>query len=476
MRALHIKLRRDLWRMRGQVITITLILASGIAAYVTLAGTHRALATSRDAYYARHGFPDVFVHLERAPDAVAARLREIGGVADVETRLVEPVSIRIPGEVRPPAGRAISLRPASRAAAALVLRQGRPLEVGRDDEALVLETFARANNLAPGDALTLVIGGHELELRIAGLVLSPEWIFPAESGGTGLGDFGVVWMTADGPAPGAGQPGAFGRAPLPPGPVPDRRTVIEAIDRVLARWGGGGAFGRDRQASNKAVAGELDQLEVMATQVPAVFLLVAVFLLNVVLSRIVHLQREQLAVLRALGYTRGALARHVLALAAVITIAGVAVGLALGRWFAGVVTALYGTFFHFPLLEVSLDARLIAVSVIAAVVAAGGGATTAAYRVVRMAPAEAMRPPSPARYRRGPSMRGGPPVAPSLTGRCSTSDRPASRPSSRSGLVPPEANRATCTRGCRRREKSRRSASESTTKDICWGSVCLVSW
>ena len=97
MRALDKKLLRDLWRMRGQVITITLILASGVASYVCLSGAHRALATSRDAYYAQHAMPDVFVHLERAPDGVAEQLRELPGVAAVQARLVEPVSFRFPG-------------------------------------------------------------------------------------------------------------------------------------------------------------------------------------------------------------------------------------------------------------------------------------------------------------------------------------------------------------------------------------------
>lgn len=401
MRALNIKLRRDLWRMRGQVVTITLILASGIAAYVALAGTHRALVSSRDSYYARHEFPDAFVHLERAPEAVAARLREIDGVAAVETRLVAAASFRLPDEVRPPPGRAISLEPGSRAAAALALRQGRPLEPGRDDEVLLLETFARANGLRPGDRLDVVVDGHELDLRIAGLVLSPEWIFPAEAGGFGLGDFGVMWLTRDALAAATGKHGAFDDVTFRLVPGADRRSVIEAIDRVLARWGGGGAYARDRQASNKAVAGELEQLEVLATQVPAVFLLVAMFLLNVVLSRIVHLQREQLAVLRALGYSRAALARHVLAFASVITAAGVLVGLGLGRWLAEQITALYAYYFHFPVLEVALEGDQVAIAAAVAVVAAMGGAVTAAWRVVRMAPAEAMRPPAPARYRRG---------------------------------------------------------------------------
>lgn len=403
MRALDRKLLRDLWRMRGQVLTITLILASGIAAYVCLAGAHRALATSRDLYYARHDFPDLFVHLERAPESVGDRLREIPGVAAVRTRLVEPVSLRMPDQLRPAAGRAISVEVDGRGAMPgdLVLREGRALEGGRDDEALVLETFARAHGLGPGDTLDVVIAGHELELRIAGLVLSPEWIFPVMAGMGNEREFGVLWLARDRLAAVAGKRGVFDDATFELLPGADRAAVIERADRLLARWGGGGTYGRDRQISNRVVNSEIAQLEVLATQVPAVFLLVATFLLNVVLSRIVQLQREQLAVLRALGYTRGALARHILAFASVIMVGGVALGLGIGQWLAAAIVALYGRFFHFPVLEAGLDRSLVLISIAVAVLAAGGGAAVAAWRAVRLAPADAMRPPAPARYHRG---------------------------------------------------------------------------
>lgn len=402
MRALQRKLVRDLGRMRGQVVTITLILAAGLAAYVCLAGAHRALATSRDAYYARHGFPDVFARLERAPDAVVEELRAVPGVAAVDARLVEPVSFRLPGLIRPPAGRAISFDAGERAdAAAVVLRRGRLLEPGRGDEALVLETFADVHGLAPGDALDVVIDGQELEVRIAGLVLSPEWIFPAETGLEGEGAFGVMWLARETLAAATGKHGAFDDVTFRLVPGADRRAAIDAIDRVLARWGGRGAYGRERQGSDRVVRGEIAQLDAYAVQIPAVFLLVATFLLNVVLARIVHLQREQLAVLRALGYTRAALARHVLAFASVIAAGGAVLGIALGHWLAAQMIGLYGRFFHFPVLEASLDRDLVLVAVGVAAAAAGTGALTAAWRAVRLAPADAMRPPSPARYRRG---------------------------------------------------------------------------
>ncbi len=400
MRALDTKLVRDLWRTKGQVFTITLVLASGIASYICLSGTYRAIAASRDAYYARHELPDAFVHLERAPRSVGDRLRDLPGVASVRLRLVEPVTFRFAGTTRPPSGTAISVEPGA-LPRDLALREGRMIEPGRDDEALVLETFAVAHGLHPGDPLELVLGGKAHRLRIAGLVLSPEYVFPAAVGGGSFEQFGVVWLDEDALAAASGKVGAFDDATFRLARGASLPDVLAGIDRVLAPWGGGGAIERAKQPSNKVVHDEIAQLEVLATQVPIVFLIVAAFLLNVVLSRMVHLQREQLAVLRALGYSRLALARHVLWYATVIGAAGLAIGLALGAWLQRGILTIYGQFFHFPVLEAAVDRDLLLASIVVAAGAAGTGAITAVWRVTRLAPAEAMRPPIPASYRRG---------------------------------------------------------------------------
>ena len=81
MRAIDRKLVRDLSRLQGQVITIGLVIACGVAAYVALRGTHRSLLHARDAYYERYRFPDVFARLERAPDSLRARIEALSGVA-----------------------------------------------------------------------------------------------------------------------------------------------------------------------------------------------------------------------------------------------------------------------------------------------------------------------------------------------------------------------------------------------------------
>ncbi|MCC6624804.1 MAG: ABC transporter permease [Deltaproteobacteria bacterium] len=405
MRALDRKLVRDTWHMRGQVVSIALVLASGVAALLALMGTYRSLSASRDAFYEGYAFPDAFVSLERAPESIVARLREIPGVASLETRLVERASFLIPGMIRPAAGRAISLPEAhgdrEHALRLLVLRRGRLPDAGHPDEALVLESFADEHGLDPGDHLEVVIEGKRLRLAIAGLALSPEWVFPAEAGTVDYKSFGVVWLGRDALAAVSGKVGAFDSVTFRLTPGITSTPVLAAIDRVLARWGGLGAIDRERQTSHVLLRGELEQLQVLATEVPFVFLLVAAFLLNVALNRIVHLQREQLAVLRALGYSRLDVGRHMLAFASVVITLGAALGVVLGRLLGDMMIGVYAPYFRFPVLDFTLDGDLVAWGLVTTAGAAVLGALTAVWRAARLAPAEAMRPPAPVRYRRG---------------------------------------------------------------------------
>src|SRR5512138_571010 len=103
--ALQRKFLRDVGRLKGQVLTIALVLAGGIASFVSLRGTHASLVRSRDAYYDRQRFAHVFAVLERAPETLASRLEAIPGVASVQTRIAKQVSLPIEGMARPASGR-----------------------------------------------------------------------------------------------------------------------------------------------------------------------------------------------------------------------------------------------------------------------------------------------------------------------------------------------------------------------------------
>lgn len=428
MRTLDRKLVRDFARLRGQVAAIALVVACGVATVVATRTAYESLVGARDDYYARHRFADVFAHLERAPDALRARITTIPGVAAVETRIVADVTLDVPGLDEPAAARLVSLPDGHEPTLnAIHLRSGRSLDPTRRDEAIVSEAFARANRLEVGDTIGAVLNGRWQDLRIVGLGLSPEYVYEIRPQDLFPDPrrFGVIWMGRAALGPAFDLDGAFNDVSIQLAEGASPGDVIERLDRLLERHGGLGAYGRDEQLSARFVEDEIRQNRITGTVLPAIFLGVAAFLLHIVLSRLVSLQREQIAVLKAFGYRDSSVAAHYLALALAAVALGAVIGVAVGLWLGALMNSVYRDFYRFPSFPYEPGGPVIAIAVGVSALAAALGALSAVRRVLALPPAEAMRPEPPARFRAGLLERSG------LLARLATSARMVVRQISR---------------------------------------------
>jgi putative ABC transport system permease protein len=395
---------RDLWHLRGQVLAAALVVACGVTALVAMRGTYDSLHQARDDYYARYRFAQVFAHLKRAPDALAARIAALPGVAAVTTRVVADVTLDVPGLAEPASARLVSI-PDQGAPALndLALVRGRAPQSGRDDEVLASETFARANGLQPGERIGAILQGRWKSLTLVGTALSPEYVYEVGPGMLFPDNrrFGVLWMRHEALAAAFDLRGAFNDVALAlhADAVPD--DAIAALDRLLAPYGGLSAYGADEQLSNRFLTDEFAEIRIMATWIPGIFLGTAVFLLYIVLSRLVTMQRAEIGLLKAFGYSDVTVGLHYLKLAVATVTIGAAIGLAGGFALGRAMVGLYGVYFHFPDLRpvLGLDIALLATGV--ALAAAVAGAAAAVRLALRQPPAEAMRPEAPASFRHG---------------------------------------------------------------------------
>jgi putative ABC transport system permease protein len=404
VRALQKKLWRDLWHLRGQVAAIALVVGCGVATVVTGRVGYESLRASQAAYYAEYRFADVFASLERAPESLRSALASIPGVAAIETRVVAEVTLDVPGLSEPATGRLLSV-PERRVPTLndVHLRRGRWPEPGRRDEVIASEAFVEANDLEVGDAIGAVLRGRWQSLRLVGVGISPEYVYEIQGANIFPDNrrFGVVWMSRDALGPAFDMDGAFNDVSIALAPGASEAAVITSVDRLLERWGGLGAYGRDEHISARFLSDEIRQNQVFGTVLPAIFLGVAAFLLHIVLARLVATQREQIAVLKAFGYGSLEVGRHYLELALVCVIAGSLLGALVGLWWAAEINALYGEFYRFPLLRYAPGVSVVAIGVGVSAGAAFAGAATAVRRVVALPPAEAMRPEPPASFRAG---------------------------------------------------------------------------
>lgn len=401
--ALDRKLFRDIWHLKGQVFAISLVMACGVAITVMALGTLKSLSLTKDAFYDRYRFADVFAHVKRAPVALAERIAEIPGVATVDHRIVYFVTRDIAGFDEPVIGQIISIpERGSSFLNRLHLTAGSLPEAGRIDQAVVNDAFAEAHGLEAGDRFSAVINGRRQSVTISGRALSPEFVYTIGPASLFPDNkrFGVMWMSRRALEAAFDLDGAFNSISLTLAPGASEAEVIRRLDLLLEPFGGTGAYGRRDQVSHFFLSGELDQLRATAIIAPAIFLTVAAFLLNIVLTRLIGLEREQIGLMKAFGYSNWSIALHYLKLAIVIGVIGSALGIAGGAWTGYGLAKMYTQFYRFPALDFDLGPDVVAVGVGVTLAAAIAGIVGGIKQVVTLPPAEAMRPPAPAVFRR----------------------------------------------------------------------------
>lgn len=404
MSAIHRKLLRELWQLKGQMVSIALVVATGIMTVITMRGTYDSLNQAQQSYYRQARFADVWAPLKRAPDALRAHIQAIAGVATVDTRVTLTATLDLPGLDAPAQGRLVSLPEQRRPLLNDIrVQAGRYLAPGARNEVLINSKFAAARGLQPGDSLRAIINGRMQSLHIVGIADSPEHSYAVPPGSIYPDDkrYGVLWMSRQLLGPAYDMDGAFNEALVSLEPGANPLAVKARLDTLLAPYGGLGAYLRKDQPSHQILQSELDQNKVMGTAIPAVFLAVAAYLLNLVLSRLIATQRSEIAVLKAFGYRDLEVGWHYLLFAMAAVAAGAVIGTLLGLPLGDGYVALYGRYFNFPALAFHLSPLLLAGAITVSVLAAAAGALLAVRRSVLLPPAEAMRAEPPASFEAG---------------------------------------------------------------------------
>ena len=404
MKQLNRKLLRELLRMKSQMLAVAAVVACGISVFVSMSSVEYSLKATKARYYSDYRFADVFMQAKRAPEVMLESVRNIRGVAAVRSRIVADVTLDVPGLNEPASGRLVSMPDRKRPVLNDVfLREGRYMEAGHPEEVIASETFMEANGLQIGDRVGAVINGRWKDLVIVGKGLSPEYIYEVQPGAFFPDNrrFGVFWMSRDALEAALDMTGAFNDLSLTLAHGASEKDVIQRLDDMFKRYGSLGAYGRSEHLSDRFISDEIKQVGMQITVLPTIFLAVAVFLLNIVLKRLVSTQRDQIAVMKAVGYTNEEVGLHYLGFAMVPVAIGAMAGTALGAWLGLGLTKVYEDFYNFAELIYYFRFEEVALSVLLSVGAALVGALSAVGQAVSLPPAEAMRPEAPVVYKPG---------------------------------------------------------------------------
>lgn len=390
--------------MRGQVVAIGLVVASGVGVLVMSLSVHDSLQITADAYYERYKFGEVFAGVKRAPERLTSRVARIPGVQTVQTRITRLAILDVAGFNEPVIGKLVSIPEQGEPLLnRLALRAGRFVQPGRPDEVVLNEPFAEAHFLGPGDQIVALMNGKKRILNVVGIALSPEFVYAIGPGALMPDNqrYGIIWMGREALAAAYDLDGAFNdiSMTLLRGAAPE--PVVRELDNLLERFGGVGAIARKDQISNWFLMNEIEQIKMMARIMPAIFLIVAAFLANMVLARTISTERAEIGLMKAFGYSDLEVMGHYSKLVVAMTAVGIVLGWGIGAIFGRVTTELYTEFYRFPLLIYQPRIGVFVLGTLISLVAALGGTIGVVRRAAKLPPAEAMRPPEPPVYSRG---------------------------------------------------------------------------
>lgn len=397
------KLLRDLWRMKGQALAIAVVIALGVLVLVMMDGLVNSLEQTKRAYYERYRLADVFAPVKRAPDHVLKDIAGIPGVVAVEGRVNAGASIDLPGIAVPIRAQTVSLPDTGPPRLNdIYLAEGRRLDPEHKDEIILLQGFAAAHGLSPGDELSATMNGARRRFRIVGLAQAPEFLFSAPPGEMMPDDsrFAVIWMSEKALASAFDLDGAFNEALISISRDANLPAVLDAVDRALESYGGLGAYGVADQISNRFITEEIDGLKASSQGVPPIFLAVAAFLLNIVISRMIQSERGQIGLLKAFGYTSREVGTHYFKFILAIAIGGSLLGCLLGVFAGRSLTSVYLVYYKFPFLVFQVNPSAFLTGFAASVAAASAGGVFVLRGVFALTPAVAMSPPAPADFSR----------------------------------------------------------------------------
>ncbi len=394
------KLLRDLYRSKSLLVAITLIITVGVMCFVTMQTSYHNLTSAKSRYYQQCRMADFWIEAKKIPLADIDDIRQLPGVAQVDTRVQFYATVDIEASVKPINGLVASL-PNSRTTLIndILIQQGDYFSKQRENEVIVSDKFARQHRLFPGSRIHLLLNNRRQELIVAGTAISSEFTYLLGPGAL-LPDpesFGVFYVKRSYAEDifdfEGGANLITGR--FSPNLKQNSAVLLEQMEDRLDDYGIFSTYELSEQASNQFLTNEIDGLKSFASVMPTIFLLVAALILNVMLSRLVRQQRTTIGTLKAIGYSDGTIFIHFLKLGFVVGVVGSVVGSVSGFYLAAAMTVVYEQYFEFPDLcnEFHFETHLI--GLIASLTCALSGSFFAARSALRLVPAEAMRPAPP---------------------------------------------------------------------------------
>lgn len=372
------------WKLFASMMAVS---ALGIALMTGLGAAYRVLDISLADYVSGYGYADAVITTDLTDNNVVSQLRRIPGVKGVDCRIVTDVHMKTE------TGKNFSMRGFSYG-----IRDFQQFYVWHQQESaqypnVALDVkFAQYNGISAGDVLELKIGDTYYTVCVGRIVSSAECLAVQQdvySWGEN-GDFGYIFVPEELLYGTEYYNKAdqflirFDEWAEGDGVLDAAQTLLEQQTVVRNSF-----LYRDSMVYAK-IRSNLDPVHALAVTVPTIFFVCMIAVVSLFLSQVIHQNRRQIGILRALGFEKSQIRALFAVLTLIMSLVASAVGIVIGYRLMLFTAKAFGDFFPLPRVYYGMEPRLC-IAAVAATVAAGQLAIFFGTTLIgRIAPSEAM--------------------------------------------------------------------------------------
>lgn len=396
MKRLDLRLLRLIKNSKGQFIAITVLVIVGLTIYTALSTAIVNLEDTLNYYYDETNFADIFVEFSKVPESALDKVKNISGVKEVEGRVVFDIRMETDDSDEKVKTRIVSISDDS-IINKLHVVDGNGIEA-KNKDVIVIEQFADARNIGIDDTMKPYIEGRTFNLHVNGISASPEYVYLMEDEQSLLpmpDKFGIIFVSQEFARQNFGFKDSYNEILIT---VKDKKHVDKIKDQIekeLDQYGIIRIYTREEQLSNRMVSEEITGVKQMSSTVPVIFLGVAAVIIAAMLSRMIRNDRISIGVLKALGYSNMNVLMHYTKFSIMIGLIGSILGIVIGTILSDSMAKLYAQFFNIPMLKFKLYYGYMFSAIMLSIFFCTIAGIWGARKVLKILPAESMRPEPP---------------------------------------------------------------------------------
>lgn len=390
---------RTMLRNKKAYISCILLMAVGIAYYISFSCTILNLKSARDSFYDEYRLADVFVKILSITDRQVDSLYEIDGIDEVVPRIVEDFRIEcIQSELDSKNNDLMTVRLTS----SDLSYEGNTInqylydgnDIQDDHDILLNIEFMNLNGLEIGDTVEIIHNGKEDTFTIVGSVMSPEYVYLMKDEQEFIPDkktFGFGYISLDMMNALTNSNHTYNDLVITLDKGAQFKDVeYELMDKLEAN-GLISLIEKSDQLSYSMLDIELESVEKMATSIPLVFLLMVIAILYLTLKRVIEQERMEIGMMKAFGYMDSQILIHYLVYGLIVGLIGGLIGCVFGYFLADSLLTLYLEYFLLPIDETIIQFSPFIIGFILAIFVGLIGTYFGVKKVLRLSPVDSMK-------------------------------------------------------------------------------------